>query len=484
MIDETALRYLEHRANPIRPHDEWQLEDLYADLVRVFSTPPEDEGKQSKRKRRGGSGIAIALAERDLQIMVEQGEDMPQYLREKAFPHGTLRRNVDQETAKAMLQEEVRKAVDEVLALFCPQDRPVSDWRLGDAVRALEERYEGVADDLGREGLLAIPSPDLHQEVRGMAREVYINRERGRIDLEIEKAVRHYLASDEPADLDLLGLLEYLDYHLHDVVVRLGLEALEQTPTEALLDVMVERIMTITNVMIERQEKDKKNKDAAPMPLLNEESVRPLVEDAIAKCLGESKLGHAAFLQGLALTYGTAPVALATQWLRGVIVAREQGTPAAQAVGEALRELIRQEPAEGQNAIGLREFRHLERYWLLSSVDKAWIHHLLNMDELRDGIHLRGHAQRDPLVEYQREASDLFDELMMVIAQRTTQKAFSGTEAAEMDAFMVRGMQAQAADLPDAGPVRTVNNGEPKVRRNDPCPCGSGKKYKVCCMKD
>jgi len=128
----------------------------------------------------------------------------------------------------------------------------------------------------------------------------------------------------------------------------------------------------------------------------------------------------------------------------------------------------------------------MERYWLLSSVDKAWIHHLLNMDELRDGIHLRSHAQRDPLIEYQREASDLFEQLMMITSQRTTQKAFSGTEAAEMDGFLLRGLQTQSAELPGQGSMRsgTIQSSEPKVKRNDPCPCGSGKKYKVCCMKD
>jgi preprotein translocase subunit SecA len=473
MIDQTAENYLSQRANPVRPHDEWQFEELYGDLVRVFSTPPEDEGKSRGRQRQGaGTGIAIALAERDLQIMAETDEDVADYLRRAAFPHGSLRRNVDPEAAKTLLEEEVRKAVAEAMAEYCPQDSPVAEWRLGDLVRVLEDKYEGIADDLGREGLLAIPAADLHDAIRDMVREVYIGRERIRLDLEIEKGTRAYLATEQ-TDYEALHFLEYLDYHLHDLITRMAVDALQQSDDP--VGLVTRQTVLVTNLMLERQERDRKGKDEEPLPRLEEEKLRPVVAELAENHLSGKTPDYLEFLREAAARWGTVPIALAHARLRELA----QGD-----LAQALRDLIREEPEEGESPIGLKEFRAMERYWLLSSVDKAWMHHLLNMDELREGIHLRGHAQRDPLIEYQREASDLFDQMMAVVAQRTTQKAFSGTEAAEMDGFMLRGLQTQTAELPGAGPVRTVTRSEEKIPRNAPCPCGSGKKYKVCCMKD
>ena len=163
-------------------------------------------------------------------------------------------------------------------------------------------------------------------------------------------------------------------------------------------------------------------------------------------------------------------------------------------MAEALMDFCRQPAPEGAGEIGYRDFRARERSWLMHAVDRSWMEHLLSIDDLREGIHLRAHAQRDPLIEYQREASKLFDDMMGVIARRVTQQAFSGTEELDDAGMEVRQLQAtqQAvafAPEMDAGgsvidenrPSRTyVADREPG--RNDPCPCGSGKKYKKCCM--
>jgi uncharacterized protein YecA (UPF0149 family) len=451
---------------------------LYTDLVRIFSTPPEDEGKPSRSRRRGGSGIAVALAERDLQVMAEAGEDVADYLRQTAFSHGALRRNVDPDTAKQMLQDEVRKTVAEIMGEFCPTSKPVAEWRLGDVVRVLEEKYEGVADELGHEGLLAIPSADLHDEVRRMVRDVYIGRERGKMDLEIEKAVRHFAPADKPVEqLDFLELLEYLDYYLHDFAPRLAADALRNTSDDP-ADTTCRNLLLMHNRIVQRQlEKSKNRAEDEEKLRLSEAQVTEAIDKLADQHLRTSKPAPVDFVQALAQVYPVGVLGLAAERLRQL---------AGPQLGLNLRQAVREEPEEGENTIGLKEFRHLERYWLLSSVDKSWIHHLLNMDELRDGIHLRGHAQRDPLIEYQREASELFEQLMTIIAQRTTQKAFSGTEAAELDGFTVRGLQEQTAAVPGGPQGRggTIQSSGPKIRRNDPCPCGSGKKYKVCCMKD
>jgi preprotein translocase subunit SecA len=152
----------------------------------------------------------------------------------------------------------------------------------------------------------------------------------------------------------------------------------------------------------------------------------------------------------------------------------------------------------------------IERYTILSAIDRLWQEHLYAMDSLRNSIGLRAYGQRDPLIEYKAEAFKLFDELMVNIKSEICHNIFRS--ASSMLAFenFLRGMSQRAATVhaeasafggaPATAPgrasdivseaaaaaeqekARPVRSG-PKVGRNDPCPCGSGKKYKQCCGK-
>ena len=139
-------------------------------------------------------------------------------------------------------------------------------------------------------------------------------------------------------------------------------------------------------------------------------------------------------------------------------------------------------------AIGI-DMRDLERNILLRAVDLRWMDHIDAMDRLRDGIGLRAYAQRDPVKEYQLESYDMFDEMTRLIREDTVRRLYTlriekGPQPAaeRRAAFRETGNNRQNAQTPgqDAphNPVR-VNK---KPGRNDPCPCGSGKKYKNCCM--
>ncbi|MGD1087857.1 MAG: preprotein translocase subunit SecA [Verrucomicrobiota bacterium] len=156
-----------------------------------------------------------------------------------------------------------------------------------------------------------------------------------------------------------------------------------------------------------------------------------------------------------------------------------------------------------ENPAALRE---VERFTILSAIDRLWQEHLYEMDSLRYSIGLRAHGQRDPLLEYKAEAFKIFDELMVNVKteichnifrsassmmafenflknvpQQTlhqTTSAFGGAAAASSDGSKPSDVVSEAAAATEkARPVRTG----PKVGRNDPCPCGSGKKYKNCC---
>ncbi len=131
--------------------------------------------------------------------------------------------------------------------------------------------------------------------------------------------------------------------------------------------------------------------------------------------------------------------------------------------------------------------RELERVALLRSVDTAWIVHLDEMDDLRDGVGLNAYAQRNPLTEYRIQAGDMFDEMIAKIRMDTVRMVLFAKPAAEIKRTQVA--RQKVASLAGVGgdtseakkPV--VRRASEKVGRNDPCPCGSGKKYKQCCGK-
>jgi preprotein translocase subunit SecA len=137
--------------------------------------------------------------------------------------------------------------------------------------------------------------------------------------------------------------------------------------------------------------------------------------------------------------------------------------------------------------IGAPAMRYHERMIMLQIADSHWKDHLLNMDHLKEGIGLRGYGQRDPLVEYKRESYDLFEDLMNRIDEDSLRFLFllQPIEEKKMDEQIERKQKRQEMILNQAGGggesgPHQVKRDSPKVGRNDPCPCGSGKKYKKC----
>jgi preprotein translocase subunit SecA len=138
---------------------------------------------------------------------------------------------------------------------------------------------------------------------------------------------------------------------------------------------------------------------------------------------------------------------------------------------------------------GADAIRYLERMFLLSTVDALWKDHLLSMDHLKEGIGLRGYAQKDPLKEYQREGFDLFSGLISRIKEESLKRLFHvkvqreevGADRKERPvASRPARVTLSRGDIKSAGKTTQKREGV-KIGRNDPCPCGSGKKYKKCC---
>ena len=189
-------------------------------------------------------------------------------------------------------------------------------------------------------------------------------------------------------------------------------------------------------------------------------------------------------------------------------------------IGDEIWKVIKANYEEKEKLVGSELLRRVERDIMLQIVDAQWKDHLYSLDHLKEGIGLRGYGQRDPLVEYKRESFDLFTDMKarveeeMVryimwlrpvlndqapaaprpVARRATPLTMNKAEAAS--AFGTA-RAAATATMPSPGPassrqgpvpartggddvIKTVRREEPKVGRNDPCPCGSGKKYKKC----
>ena len=125
--------------------------------------------------------------------------------------------------------------------------------------------------------------------------------------------------------------------------------------------------------------------------------------------------------------------------------------------------------------------RELERVVLLKNVDRYWMDHIDNMDELRRGIHLRAYGQKDPVVQYRLEGFDMFDAMIDAIREDTARMMMTVEirEREEPKREQVMNPTATSGD----GTVKGGRKVTGKVGRNDPCPCGSGKKYKACCGK-
>jgi preprotein translocase subunit SecA len=185
-------------------------------------------------------------------------------------------------------------------------------------------------------------------------------------------------------------------------------------------------------------------------------------------------------------------------------------------IRDGIWDLARRSYEEKEAVVGREVLERVERDIMLQVVDTQWKDHLYSLDHLKEGIGLRGYGQRDPLVEYKKESFALFQDMKARIDEETVQwlfrmraavdegaapvrrpaprrtapMTFSAPGAGAAGGFFGSGQDAAAvarggAPQPartggDDAPVKTVRRDEPKVGRNDPCPCGSGKKYKKC----
>ena len=125
--------------------------------------------------------------------------------------------------------------------------------------------------------------------------------------------------------------------------------------------------------------------------------------------------------------------------------------------------------------------REIERVVTLRVVDEFWMDHIDAMDDLRQGIRLRAYAQVNPIDAYKKESLEMFEEMISAIQDETVRRIFSARIKSEAEVKRERVAEGIVATTAGDGSVKKQPRKVQKIGRNDPCPCGSGKKYKQCC---
>ena len=150
----------------------------------------------------------------------------------------------------------------------------------------------------------------------------------------------------------------------------------------------------------------------------------------------------------------------------------------------AQREQVIEQAMAGRMEPGKSAMRELERVILLRVVDEYWMDHIDAMTELRQGIGLRAYGQSDPVVEYKREGFDMFEQMIAAIREETLRRLFTVRVKTNEELKRERVAKITGQSAGSDGTVKKQPRRVQKVGRNDPCPCGSGKKYKKCCGRD
>jgi len=166
-----------------------------------------------------------------------------------------------------------------------------------------------------------------------------------------------------------------------------------------------------------------------------------------------------------------------------------------QEVTDTIWEKLKIKYAQKEQQIGPEAMRTYERIIMLNIIDAQWKDHLLSLDHLKQGIGLVGYGQKDPLVEYKKQSFDMFQEMLDRIDTSTIRSLFNLHIVSEEPPETLRQRRGPRRPTPltftgpnqgaapageEAAKTRTVVRDQPKVGRNEPCPCGSGKKYKKC----
>nr|MCR5825571.1 SEC-C domain-containing protein [Oscillospiraceae bacterium] len=166
---------------------------------------------------------------------------------------------------------------------------------------------------------------------------------------------------------------------------------------------------------------------------------------------------------------------------RGVLNAADLANLSSEELTERLVEASERFYNAKEEALTSPIMRELERVVMLRVVDEYWMDHIDAMQELRQGVRLQAYGNKNPVDEYKRISLDMFEEMIAAIQNDTVRRIFSARVKTESEVKRERVAEGINATTAGDGTVKRQPRKVKKIGRNDPCPCGSGKKYKQCC---
>jgi len=410
-------------------------------------------------------------------VSVEASELVGRMLRRKNIPHSVLNAKFHQQEADIVARAGIKGAV----TIATNMAGRGTDIKLGEGVKEL-----GGLLVLGTE---RHESRRIDRQLRGRcSRQGDPGRSRFFISLE-DDLMRLFANSGFMAKV-LHGSMEEGEPLEHGLLNR-SIETAQKKVEESNYSVR-KRLLQYDDVLNKQREIIYGLRNDALLSDKPLESVLELVEEEVDERLAEAQ-GE---LQGFATWLNSHfPIGLSEEKLAGQSEDQQLAL-----VMDAIKDAYRiKKTAENEDALV-----HLERFVLMSAIDTRWQEHLTEMEDLRRNVSLRSYGQKDPLNEYKNEAYTYFEELMRSVRAQVCTRLFrTATNIAAIEnvksmlarqAVAVGGGSASSAatggktggasrgrqvTLPKVQPKRNL----PKVGRNDPCPCGSGKKYKHCCGK-
>ncbi|MBL7170978.1 MAG: preprotein translocase subunit SecA [Candidatus Omnitrophica bacterium] len=425
-------------------------------------------------------------------ISIEKSERLSHMLKKKNIPHNVLNARYHEKEAEIV----ARAGEPSAVTIATNMAGRGTDIVLG----------EGVA----KKGGLHIVGTERHESRR------VDNQLRGRAGRQGDPgSSRFYLALEDDlmrifgSDrltriMDRLGMEEGQDIQ-HPLVTR-AIETAQKRVEGHNFDIR-KQLLEFDNVMNKQREVIYEQRDL----VLESDNLKDVILDMIGDMAGE----RVSLYAGKDLHHEEWDIDGLCQWLKSSFgiemnVSSVKEISSSEDFISFITQKIKDGYKEKETSIGEAHFRQLEKAILLSVVDSKWKDHLYAMDNLREGIGLRAYGQRDPLIEYQHEGSGMFTAMIDSIKEEVLGFLFKVRPAGEIKERSVFSLSGQSFLHPDASPMSRIPQAPPespgqappptqtgpgpqppspyqregkKVGRNDPCPCGSNKKYKKCCGK-
>ncbi len=435
-------------------------------------------------------------------ISIENSERLSSMLKRRKIPHSVLNAKYHEKEAEIVAQAGRRGAVtiatnmagrgtDIVLGgnpegiareLLRGKDNP-SDEDMADALARAERQCEQEREDVVRAGGLHILGTERHESRR------IDNQLRGRSGRQGDPGSSRFYLSLEDDLMRIFG-----SERIQGLMGKLGMD--DTVPIE---NKMVSRAIENAQKKVEAHNFDIRKHLLEYDDVMNKQRQeiydfrREILQ---ADNLGEQILEMAEDRVGLLVDIHCPEDRHPEDWdLEGLsaAVATQFGFPVEvtargrEAVEDEINAVVRAAYKRKTEELGPELMKFLEKELLLRAIDMQWKDHLLSIDHLKEGIGLRGYGQRDPVVEYKKEAFELFADLGDRIASETVAKLFKIQVAREEELRESVAPPRQVemnlynSTAGGGGGTRTVVRKKDKVGRNAPCPCGSGKKFKKCC---